>query len=66
MKMWKVKWENIFAIITGLILLIMTINFFEKNGFDFNVLMFEIVYAGLTIMTLRWSIKLSRKFFLEQ
>ncbi len=66
MKMWKVKWENIFAIITGLILLIMTINFFIKNGFDFNVLMFEIVYAGLTIMALRWSIKLSRKFFLEK
>lgn len=65
-KLFRVKWENIFAIITGLILTSMTIRFFMINGFDFNLLMFDLLYVGIIIAIIRWSIKLSRRFFLSK
>ena len=65
MNLLRIKWENIFAIITGSILFVMTIKFTIQNGFDFNVIMFQILYATTTITITRWSFKLSRRFFLQ-
>lgn len=65
MNLLRIKWENIFAIITGSILFVMTIKFVIQNGFDFNVIMFQILYATITIAITRWTFKISRRFFLQ-
>lgn len=66
MKLLRIKWENIFAIITGLILVIMTIKYIIANGFDHNVFAFDIVYCYLSIVAVRWTIKASRKMYLNE
>lgn len=65
MNIWKIKWENIFTIITGSILLSMTIKFIVINGFNFNEVMFDLVYVVLSVVAVRWCIKMTRKFYLN-
>ena len=65
MKFWRIKWENIFGIITGSILVGMTIKYVIQNGFDFNVIMFDLVYVSLSILAIMWCVKMTRKFYLE-
>ena len=65
-KFLRVKWENIFAIATSLILIGMTIKYFIINGFDFNNLMFDILYISLTIFAFWYSFRYSRRMFLEE
>ena len=66
MKFWRIKWENIFGIITGSILAGMTIKYVIQNGFDFNVIMFDLVYVTISILTIMWCVKMTRKFYLEK
>lgn len=64
MNFWKIKWENIFTIITGSILLSMTIKFIVINGFNFDLAMFDLVYIVLSMLGVRWVVKMTRKFYL--
>lgn len=66
MKFWRIKWENIFGIITGLILTGMTIKYVILNGFNFNVIMFDLVYVSVSILAVMWCIKMTRKFYLSK
>ena len=65
MNFWRIKWENIFATLLGLILIIMTIKYITKNGFDLDVIMFSFIYSFISIIFVRWTTKMSRKIFLE-
>lgn len=65
MNFWKIKWENIFTIITASILLSMTIKYVVENGFNFDAIMFDLVYMTLSILVIRWCVKQSRKFYLN-
>lgn len=66
MKFWRIKWENIFAIITFVILGVMTIEWVIENGFDMNVIMFDLVYISMSIITIRWCVKQTRKLYLHE
>ena len=65
MNFWKIKWENIFTIIVASILIAMTIKFVIINGFNFDTIMFDLVYMTLSLIGIRWCTKMSRKFFLN-
>lgn len=66
MKFWRIKWENIFGIITGAILLGMTIKYIAINGFDLNIIMFDLVYVTVSILVIMWCVKMARKFYLSK
>ena len=66
MKFWRIKWENIFAIITGSILVGMTIKWIMINGFELNTIMFDLLYVSLSILGIRWSVKMTRRFYLSE
>lgn len=65
MNIYRIKWENIFTIIMGSILLGMTIKYIIINGFNLDVIMFDLVYICVSIMLIRWWVKASRKYFLN-
>lgn len=66
MKFWRIKWENIFGIITGSILIGMTIKYIILNGFDLNTIMFDLVYVTVSILGIMWCVKMTRKFYLSE
>ena len=66
MNIWRIKWENIFAIITLIVLGVMTIIWIIENGFDMNVAMFDLVYISMSIITVRWCVKQTRKLYLHE
>lgn len=66
MSIWKVKWENIFGVITGSIFLGMTIKYVIQNGFNFNVIMFDLVYVAMSILIIMWCVKMTRKLYLSK
>ena len=61
MNLMKIKWENIFGIIMGIILTSMTIKWIIQNGFNLNVIMFDLVYIFMSIITVMFCIKQTRK-----
>jgi len=66
MNIWRIKWENIFAIITFIVLGVMTIIWIIENGFDMNVIMFDLVYISMSIITVMWCVKQTRKLYLHK
>lgn len=64
MNLMRIKWENIFGIITFLILGVMTIEWVIENGFNMDVIMFDLVYISMSIITVMWCVKQTRKFYL--
>lgn len=66
MKFWRIKWENIFGLFMGLIFTAMTIKYVILNGFNFNVIMFDLLYVGASILVVMWCIKMTRKFYLSK
>lgn len=66
MNIWRIKWENIFGIITGSILVGMTIKYVIENGFNFNVIMFDLLYVSISILLIMWCVKMSRKLYLSK
>lgn len=66
MKFWRIKWENIFGMIMGIIFTEMTIKYVILNGFNFNVIMFDLLYVSASILVVMWCIKMTRKFYLSK
>ena len=66
MNFWRIKWENIFGIIMGIILTSMTIKWVIQNGFNLNVIMFDLVYISMSVITEMWCIKQTRKLYLNE
>lgn len=66
MKFWRIKWENIFGIITSLMMLAMTIKYVIENGFEINTIMFDLVYVSISIVVVMWCVKMTRKFYLSK
>lgn len=62
----RIKWENIFGIITFLILGAMTIEWVIENGFNLDVIMFDLVYVTMSIITVMWCVKQTRRFYLKK
>lgn len=66
MNFWKIKWENIFGIITMSMLIAATIKFIILNGFDINVIFFDLIYLSITTLGIMWCVKMTRKFYLKK
>lgn len=64
--MLKVKWENIALIVFGSFFMYCIISHMIKNGFDGNILMFEFLFYGLTLLIAYISISNVRKIFLKK
>lgn len=66
MNFFRIKWENIFGIVTGSILLSMTIKYIIINGFNLNVVMFDLVLVVLNMLAVMWCVKMTRKEYLKK
>ena len=66
MNFWRIKWENIFGIITGAILISMTIKYGMLHDFDYNVVAFDLLYVVVSIAIVMFSVKATRKFYLKK
>lgn len=66
MNIMRIKWENIFGIITFIVLGIMVIEWIKQNGFNLNVIMFDLVYVSMSIITVMWCVKQTRKLYLNK
>ena len=65
MKLLKVKWENITLMIFGTFFIYCIVSHIIKNGFDMNMLMFEILLYGLVLGINYFAISNTRKLFLQ-
>lgn len=65
MSFWRIKWENIFGIITGISLLSMIIKYVILYGFDLNIIGFELIFSIIFISGIMWCVKMTRKFYLN-
>lgn len=66
MNLMRIKWENIFGIITFIVLGIMVIEWIKQNGFNLDVIMFDLVYVSMSIITVMWCVKQTRKLYLNK
>ena len=66
MNIMRIKWENIFGIITFIVLGIMVIEWIKQNGFNLDVIMFDLVYVSMSIITVMWCVKQTRKLYLNK
>lgn len=66
MNLMRIKWENIFGIITFVVLGIMVIEWIKQNGFNLDVIMFDLVYVSMSIITVMWCVKQTRKLYLNK
>lgn len=66
MKLLKVKWENITLCIFGSFFIYCIASHMIKNGFDMNMLMFEILLYGLVLGINYVAIGNTRKLFLQK
>ena len=66
MKYLKIKWENITLMIFGTFFVICVISHFIRNGFDFNIFMFEVFIYGLVLTINYVAISNARKVFLNK
>lgn len=64
MNLMRIKWENIFGIITFVVLGIMVIEWIKQNGFNLDVIMFDLIYVSMSIITVMWCVKQTRKLYL--
>ena len=65
MKIWRIKWENIFGLITSTVLLVVIIKYIMINGFDISKIIYDLIYASLSVLAVMWCAKMTRKFYLE-
>lgn len=66
MNLMRIKWENIFGIITFIVLGIMVIEWIKQNGFNLDVIMFDLIYVSMSIITVMWCVKQTRKLYLNK
>lgn len=66
MKLLKIKWEKITLCIFGAFFMYCIISHIIRNGFDMNMLMFEIFLYGLVLTINYFAIGNSRKLFLQK
>ncbi len=66
MNLMRIKWENIFGIITFVVLGIMVIEWIKQNGFNLDVIMFDLIYVSMSIITVMWCVKQTRKLYLNK
>ncbi len=66
MNFWRIKWENIFGIIMGLVFIGMTIKYVILTGFNFNGVMFDLLYVSISILIVMWCVKMTRKLYLSK
>lgn len=66
MKLLKIKWENITLCIFSAFFMYCIISHIIRNGFNFNVVMFEIFLYGLVLAINYFAIANSRKQFLQK
>lgn len=65
MKIWRIKWENIFGLITSTVLLVVIIKYIMINGFDISKIIYYLIYASLSVLAVMLCTKMTRKFYLE-
>ena len=66
MKLLKIKWENIVLVIVGAFFMYCITSHIVRNGFNFNMLMFEIFLYGLVLTINYYAIANIRKDFLKK
>ena len=66
MNLMRIKWENIFGIITFIVLGIMVIEWIKQNGFNLDVIMFDLIYVSMSIIAVMWCVKQTRKLYLNK
>lgn len=66
MKLLKIKWENITLMIFGAFFMFCIVSHIIRNGFDMNMLMFEIMLYGLVLTINYVAIANTRKLYLKK